>query len=75
MWVIDTVHTRMHIHISGVCMRVCSCSQRIYSFVVLCCAVAEDWLAGRQAVSRLHVLARPELRSGMSVKAGVETEP
>ncbi len=43
--------------------------------VLLCWAAAEDWFAGRQTVSRDHVLARPELRSGVSVKADVETEP
>lgn len=43
--------------------------------VLLCCAAAEDRLAGRQAVSRHHVLARPEVRSGVSIKADVKTEP
>lgn len=62
----------MHMHISGACMFIVA----VGGFIVLLCrAVAEDWLAGRQAVSRQYVLARPELRSGVSVKADVETEP
>lgn len=40
-----------------------------------CCVAAEDRLACRLAVTRHHVLARPKLRSGVSVKADVETEP
>lgn len=70
MWVGNVVH--MHMHISAVtCMFVFAGG----GFIGFLVAASEAWVAGRQAVHRYHVLATAELRSGASVKAGVESEP